>query len=189
MIKKWNGLICFLCLCIAGCTEHIVNYSYPVPVNVNAKFAVIPFSNYTETPLAGERAMAITAALLESRGLQRMVVYQNHDSSNAVLPGMNRVASRAALIKWANRTAAQYVVTGSVTEWTYKVGLDGEPVVGIAIQVIDLSSNRIIWTSVGSVSGGSRVAVSTVAQKLINSMLTGFFSTCYGHAKPRAVIK
>ena len=53
---------------------------------------------------------------------------------------MNRVTSRAKLLAWARSTHARYAVTGAVNEWTYKVGLDGEPVVGIAIQLIDLSN-------------------------------------------------
>ncbi len=189
MRKKRNLLLQLLGACallLGGCADHIVNSSQSVPIAKQAKFVVIPFSNYTETPLAGERAMAITAALLESGGLQHVTVYQNNDNANAVLPGMNRVASRATLLRWASDTGAKYVVSGSVTEWGYKVGLDGEPVVGISIQLIELSSKRIIWTAVGSVSGGNRVAVTTMAQKLLNSMLNGFFSRCYRERSRRS---
>lgn len=178
MIKKWS---CFLfslfalCLFITGCTLGVVNYSSSELVNWSAKIAVIPFSNYTETPLAGERAMSITAAILETRGLRHLVVYQNQDRSNVLLPGMNQDKSRQSLLQWAKSSGARYVMTGSVNEWTYKVGLDGEPVVGLSVQLIELPSKRIVWTAVGGVSGGSRIAVSTVAQKLINSLLDGLF--------------
>ena len=182
MIKKRELFIGFICLALSACTGSIVNYSPYVPVNVNAKIAVIPFSNYTETPLAGERAMSITAATLESRGLINIVVYQNHEKNNVLLPGMNTLKSQKALLQWAQSTGAHYAMTGSINEWTYKVGLDGEPVVGISLQLIDLASKRIVWTAVGSKSGGSRIAVSTVAQQLINTMLNQLFKSSHINA-------
>ena len=166
---------------MTGCTIGVVNTSSPAPVYLNSKIAVIPFSNYTETPLAGERAMSITAAILETRGISNLVVYQSQDGNNVLLPGMSQTKSRLALLQWARSTGARYAMTGSVNEWTYKVGLDGEPVVGLSIQLIDLSSKRIVWTAVGGVSGGSRIAVSTVAQKLINSLLDGLLKSSRSH--------
>ena len=88
---------------------------------------------------------------------------------------MNKIVSEPKLLDWARSTHAQYAMTGSVNEWTYKVGLDGEPVVGLSLQLIDLKSGRIVWTAVGSLSGGSRIAVTTTAQRLINSLLRGLF--------------
>ena len=85
-------------------------------------------------------------------------------------------------MQWAQSTGAHYAMTGSINEWNYKVGLDGEPVVGISLQLIDLASKRIVWTAVGSKSGGSRIAVSTVAQQLINTMLNQLFKSSHINA-------
>ena len=74
MIKKWIFLSAVAFLSLIGCTAHIVQFSSYAPVDLNAKIAVIPFANYTETPLAGERAMSITAAEMESRGIPHLVV-------------------------------------------------------------------------------------------------------------------
>ena len=176
MLKNKKMIILLICGLLSACTGSIVNYSSRIPVNLNSKIAVVPFSNYTETPLAGERAMSVTAGVLESRGFCNIVVYQKHDQNNVLLPGISKLVSRRALMQWASSVGARYLVTGSVNEWSYKVGLDGEPVVGVSIQLIELSSKRIAWTSVGSMSGGSRVAVSTVAQRLINNMLDQLFN-------------
>lgn len=179
MTKKWIFLIAFTLPFLFSCTGGIVNYSSCVPIKHNAKIAVIPFVNNTETPLAGERAMSITAAVLESRGVCCISVYQNKMHGKVLFPGMNQVESRASLLNWARGTHARYAMTGSVNEWTYKVGLDGEPVVGVSLQLIDLSNDRIVWTAVGSVSRRSRIAVSTAAQELINSLLNGLYhSNC-----------
>lgn len=180
MIKKWKFLLLFLSILIlSACTATVVNYGSCSRVNLYQRVAVIPFSNHTEIPLAGERAMSITAALLESRGICNMVVYQNEHHGKILFPGMNKVESEERLMNWARNSGARYVLTGSVNEWAYKVGLDGEPVVGVSLQIIDLETGHIVWTAVGSESGGSRVAVTTVGQRLINQLLNGLF--CKGY--------
>ena len=168
-------LLIFMMMFLCACTGSVINSSAPVPINMHDRMAVLPFSNHTETPLAGERAKSITAALLESKCVYNLAVYQNHYQGRILFPGMNKVDSQRALLRWARRVHARYVMTGSVNEWSYKVGLDGEPVVGVSMQLIDLCAGQIIWTSVGSMSGGSRTAVSTLAQDLMNTMLNGLF--------------
>ena len=175
MIKKWIFSAAVSLLFLNSCT--VVNYSHCVPVDLSAKIAVIPFTNNTETPLAGDRAMSVTAAVLESRGACCLAVYQHRPQGKVLFPGMTVVESRRSMLAWARKVHARYALTGSVNEWTYKVGLDGEPVVGLSIQLLDVNTGRILWTGVGSSSRGSRIAVSTAAQKLVNYLLDGLFST------------
>lgn len=179
MIRKLKCGFFLLLLFLSGCTGGLVNYSSCSHVYLSSKIAIVPFSNHTETPLAGERAMSITAALLESRGICNLVIYQNRYQGKVLFPGMNKIDSQEELMRWARHTGARYVMTGSVNEWTYKVGLDGEPVVGVSLELFDLYEGKIVWSAVGSRSGGSRIAVTTVAQELINTMLNGlFYSKC-----------
>ena len=175
MIKGCRFSLLLILVMMSACTTKIVNYSACGKVNFYSKTAVVPFTNNTETPLAGERAMSITAAVLESKGIYNLAVYKNEQQGRVLFPGMNQIQSEKKLMDWARSHHARYILTGSVNEWTYKVGLDGEPVVGISMQVIDLSSGQIVWTAVGSQSGYSGTAVSTVGQKLINQLIGGAF--------------
>lgn len=175
MKQNWKFLLLVLPLLLSACSSTIVNHSRCGTVNFDSRTAVVPFSNNTETPLAGERAMSIAAAVLESKGIHNLVVYKNNHQGRVLFPGMNKVESEKALMHWAREHHARYLLTGNVNEWTYKVGLDGEPVVGLSIQVIDLASGKIVWTAVGSENGGSRTALSTVAQELTNSLIKGMF--------------
>jgi TolB-like protein len=177
MQYKWKLLTLLGSIFISACTGSIVQHSAAINLNPATKIAVIPFSNYTETPLAGERAMSITAAELQSFGMRNILVYQNRMQGKILFPGMNKVESQKTLMQWARSAHAQYVLTGSVNEWSYKVGLDGEPVVGVEMQLIDLASRKTIWTAVASKSGGSRIAVSTVAQEVIDLMIKGLSHT------------
>jgi polysaccharide biosynthesis protein PelC len=56
-------------------------------------------------------------------------------------------------------------------EWRYKVGIDGEPAVGLTLKIIDLSNGRVLWSATGAKSGWSREALASVAQSLILNMV------------------
>ena len=58
-------------------------------------------------------------------------------------------------------------------EWRYKVGIDGEPAIGVTLKVIDLTDGRVVWTASGAKSGWSRQALSAVAQGVLKDMLSG----------------
>ncbi|MGZ5091639.1 MAG: penicillin-binding protein activator LpoB, partial [Burkholderiales bacterium] len=73
--------------------------------------------------------------------------------------------------KWARSEGARYAIYGAVDEWRYKVGVDGEPAVGVALHIMDLQTNNVVWSGVGGKSGWSRESLSGVAQKLIRQLL------------------
>jgi len=139
-------------------------------ISFNAKWGIVPFSNHTQTPQAGQSAAAITAALLETRGVSQIIPYEVKTSKDQLLLSIEDIPLKE-LLKWARARRLQYVVSGNINEWQYKVGLDGEPVVNVALQLIDVKSGRVIWTAVGGRTGGSRAGLTVVAQQLIHLML------------------
>ena len=62
-------------------------------------------------------------------------------------------------------------MAGAVDEWRYKVGIDGEPAVGVALNVIDVGSGEILWSGAGGKTGWSRESLSGVAQRLMRQLL------------------
>ncbi|SJZ60153.1 TolB amino-terminal domain-containing protein [Trichlorobacter thiogenes] len=135
-------------------------------------WAVIPFVNNTETPFAAERAEAITTALLYARGVQRVITMPlDPAADNEALPdrGLKR---REAGLEWAKKQNVRYAVAGTVTEWRYKVGLDGEPVAGMTLQLIDLNDGKVLWSGSAGKSGWSREAVSAVAQQVLEQLIS-----------------
>lgn len=176
-------LLFLIFIVFTGCTKTIVNTSQPVSLGIYTKIAVIPFTNNTEIPMAGRRAMSIAAVTLKTRGFSNIETYTYNEEQNVLLPGIeNKPDTRAKQLQWAKNHGARYLMTGNVNEWSYKVGLDGEPVVGLSLQLIDLKQNKTIWSAVGSKSGGSRVAITTIAQQLLNSMLKGVYPVSSSHA-------
>lgn len=158
-----------LCLLVGACsvTDHVQGTT---PMAREAKWALLPIANHTDVPQAGLRAEAITETLLRGRGAANLLRYPPTLNPEALFEPSERRVQQDAL-KWARDQGARYAVSGAVDEWRYKVGVDGEPAVGIALQAIDVQTGEVLWSAVGARSGWSREALAAVAQKLIRELL------------------
>ena len=156
-------------LAAAGCATTDTGGSGPA-IERNAKWVMLPVLNHTEVPQAGLRAEAITEGLLRSHGVSDLTRYPAVLNQDTLFePSERKIMIEAE--KWARIQGARYAIYGAVDEWRYKVGIDGEPAVGVALHIMDLQSNQVVWTGVGGKSGWSREALSAVAQKLIRRLL------------------
>jgi polysaccharide biosynthesis protein PelC len=165
--------VCLIAGLLAACST--IDTAPAVSIDRSAKWVVLPFSNATETPLAGQRAEAVAAGLVQSMGVKAIQRYpQNLQDENLFEPGQGGRNPDQAL-EWAKSVEAKYALTGTVQEWRYKVGVDGEPAVGVTLQVVDLADGHVVWSGVGAKSGWSREALAAVAQKLMRSMLAPAF--------------
>lgn len=167
---KTIGFIALMAL-LSSCASMQVDHSKTVAVPNNDFMVVFPISNLTETPQADEKATAIATNLLRIKGFSHVSAYPMKTLKPALIPGVKVPVKEATLLAWARDQGARYALSGSVNEWNYKVGMDGEPVVGINLELINVDSGKHIWSSVGSESGGSRTAVSEVAIHLMQTML------------------
>ena len=148
----------------------------PAPtVRTSVQWVVLPFANNTETPLAANRAEAIAEGLLRANGVAKLRRYPATLAQDALFENNDRKTLDAALA-WAREQNAAYALTGAVDEWRYKVGVDGEPAVGVALSIVDVASGDTLWTGVGGKSGWSREALSAVAQKLMRDLLNAGLS-------------
>lgn len=138
----------------------------------NAKWALLPIVNHTDVPQAGLRAETISEALLRTLGIANLRRYPAKMNPDTLFePAESSVVNEA--MNWAREQGVRYAVTGAVDEWHYKVGIDGEPAVGMTMQIIDLQAGgRVVWSAAAGKSGWSREALSAVAQALIKDMLS-----------------
>ena len=161
-------LVVLMAVLAAGCK--IVDSGSVATIERNAKWAMLPVLNHTEVPQAGLRAEAITEALLRAQGVNDLMRYPPALNPDTLFePAERKVMSEAD--KWARSQGARYAIYGAVDEWRYKVGIDGEPAVGVALHIMDLQTNSVVWSGVGGKSGWSRESLSGVAQKLIKELL------------------
>ncbi|MFM2111543.1 MAG: hypothetical protein RLZZ271_203 [Pseudomonadota bacterium] len=136
------------------------------------KVALLPVANHTEVPQAGLRAEAILEVSLRAKGVTQLLVYPPELNPENLFEPAERKAQIEAE-KWARAQGVRYVVLASVEEWRYKVGVDGEPAVGLAVQVKDLKTRQIVYAATGGSTGWSREALTAVAQKLSTRLLSG----------------
>ena len=156
-------------LVLNGCST--LHQSGREPAPLGETWVVVPFVNNTETPFAAERAEAITTSLLYARGVKRVLTVPQEISADAdVLPDRGLKRNQQGL-EWAKKNSIRFAVVGTVTEWRYKVGLDGEPVAGMTLQLLDLSNGRVLWSGSSGKSGWSREAVSAVAQQVLEKLI------------------
>ncbi|MEY4906417.1 MAG: hypothetical protein RL260_135 [Pseudomonadota bacterium] len=162
-------LLCLLALGAAGCS--VMDRSRnTAQLDASAKWVILPMANHTETPQAGLRAEVILESLLRQRGVQTLMRPPATPSTDLLGDSPDRKVQQDAQ-RWAAEQGIRYAMTGAVDEWRYKVGVDGEPAVGLVLQVIDLGSGNVVWTATGAKSGWSREALSAVGQKLLRDML------------------
>ncbi|HOX24099.1 MAG TPA: hypothetical protein PLL10_11575, partial [Elusimicrobiales bacterium] len=90
-------------------------------------------------------------------------------SSDEVLPRQDAEAARS----WAISQGAQYVLFATVEEWRYKSGLDGEPAVGLTLELQESSSGKSLWSASGAKTGWGRSSLAATGGKLIDKLLSG----------------
>lgn len=153
----------------AACTT--IDLAATAELDRNARWVMLPLANHTETPGAGQRASAVVEGVLRTRGIGNLQGAPAALSAELLFESADAQASmQDKALAWARASGARYAVAGSVTEWRYKVGVDGEPAVGLALQVIDLTTGRVLWSATGARSGWSREALTAVAQKLVRDL-------------------
>ncbi|MEZ5739790.1 MAG: penicillin-binding protein activator LpoB [Burkholderiaceae bacterium] len=164
-LSRMTGLSALL---LAACTTTHVPPG-PQGLETGAQWGLLPIVNYTQTPQAGLRAEAIVESMVRSRGVDSLRKYPSALNTESLFEPAERNAVDKALA-WAREERLRYALTGTVDEWRYKVGVDGEPAIGMTLQLIDIESGRVLWSATGSKTGWSREGLSAVAQKLIDQM-------------------
>lgn len=161
--------VMFMAVWLSACTHTTSANHSSFATKTAGTWALLPFKNLAETPKAAERAESITRSLLFAKGYQ-VTHYpaQNNDDLVLLLDDNKRVENAK---KWAEQQGYRYAITGDVTEWRYKTGLDADPSVAISIRILDLQSSTVIYNQSGSKVGWGYSNLSSTAQGLIQKLL------------------
>ncbi|MEO2069523.1 MAG: hypothetical protein ABGX27_08480 [Desulfurobacteriaceae bacterium] len=153
-----NFFLIFILL-LTGCAT-VVNKT-PTSFPKEKVCVVLPFVNYSTTPLAGEKAASIVYGVLKSKGyrVKKFFDFKEEDFSSSEVKD---------LIEKAKESGYKCVIGGYVNEWQYKVGVDGEPTVSLTIYAQDLGSKKNFFVITLSATGWGYGSVSSLTQKLIN---------------------
>ena len=161
-LRKLAFLITLFGFILYSCSTSVNSYQSS---NLSKKdsFIVLPFENNTETPLAGLRASKIAEGVLISHGFNiKGKIYKQKEY---------KAEEIQKLIEDAKREGYRYAVIGTVNEWRYKTGIDGEPAVNFTMKIVDLNTDKAVWSGVASKSGMGYSSIGTLAQDLFNELI------------------
>ncbi len=185
----WLFFGCLLIPLLSACSVDQIYHNKALDNKAN--WVLLPIVNRSQTPQAGERVEAILVSLLRSRGITHITHYPKTPQSQILMMLDDQTRYNKAL-KWASTQQFRYAITGTVEEWRYKAGLDGEPAVGVTLQVIDLRQHKkapaskiaaivasgqetlpVLWSATGARTGWGSEGIAATTQKLLNKLLNG----------------
>ena len=167
MFMKSLALSLFALL-LTACSTMQIQKTTPFKPTPQKQIAVVPFYNYTQTPLAGYSAASMANVILKSHGYS-VTAEQLHPDAKAELEGNSQ--SRASLVNMLKQKGYDYMLGGEVTEWRYKTGIDAEPVVGLTVRLTDLKSGKTLYSGTGSKTALGSASLSGTAQKILDEIL------------------
>jgi len=155
---------------LCSCGSTITSVQAAAPLHSAAKWVMLPVANYSEAPQAGERVEEMLETVLRRAGVESLGHYPapKEDEAHLVMSDRQRYEEAHA---WAKTQPFDYGVTGSVEEWRYKSGLDGDPAVGVSVRVLDMRTDRVVWSASGTKTGGGGDNASGTALQLLSSLL------------------
>ena len=150
----------------AGCTRQDIRHS--VSIDRNTRVALMPITNYSQTPQAGEQAESIVTSLWVTERGRPLVTYPTAQMSE--LPPINDQVRFENARGWLAQQDVSYYLTGTVQEWRYKSGLDGEPAVSVTLRLYR-PDGTLVWSAQSSRAGWDRESVGMTAQKLLRKQI------------------
>ena len=161
-------LLFMLSLFQSGCTR--LNSSASMTLSPQSSLIVLPIRNLAQTPQAGKKAETLVASLLYNKGLKTVRHYPESEGQSLAmfLDDAKRLEKEQIA---AQEAGIQYGLTGTVQEWSYKTGLDGEPTVGLTLTLIDLQKGQVVWTATASRTGWGSANLSSTAAEVIETLL------------------
>ncbi|MEF1311864.1 hypothetical protein QTO01_17365 [Vibrio mytili] len=168
-----NILLITLSMILFSCS----NYQIPDSPTFSAasSWAIMPMINNANTPMAAEKAEQLVATQLYAKGI-RTIRYPatNNTDLRSVLDSSVKQQNAQA---WLANQSVDYVITGSIEEWHYKSGLDGEPAVGLTLEIQSAKTGEVRWRASGSRVGWGRESITGTGQVVIEKLLDGMVVT------------
>lgn len=158
-----------LCLGLPACVS--VESRTGQALKIDARWVLLPILNLAEAPQVGERIEAMLGPLLRVRGIDELEVYSVQREPGK-LPEVDERRRLETALEWARAEGFDYCVTGNVTEWQYKSGLEPEPAVGLSIEVRELGTGKVVFSSAGSRTGWGNESLSGTAQELLADIVS-----------------
>lgn len=179
-IVRWmNALVTVALLGMTtGCST--LTSTPAVSADAAQGWALLPFNNLSDSPQADSQALIMLETQLRTRGVRQIAAYAPLQTvSLRTLLDPARQLTDA--MDWATQSGYRYALTGTINEWNYRSGADKEPVVGMNMKLVDLSTGDVLWQANAARTGWGYASLPALADKVIADLLEGVHVDNTGH--------
>ncbi len=149
-----KSIILTACLVLSGCAAQLSSSS--PELDSNQVVYIMPLTNQSTMPMAQAQVEQLLVSTLAEQGL-KVEIYPKVKATD-LQASIEPEARQNEAKTWLAAKPSGYVMSGSVQEWQYKYGLDGEPVVGVTLQLTDLQG-RLLWQGSVAKTGWGRESI------------------------------
>ena len=171
-IVRWiSALAAVLLLGIAtGCST--LTSTPAVSADAAQGWALLPINNLSDTPQADSQALIMLETQLRTRGVQRVTAYAPLQSVS-LRTLLDPARQLGDAMDWARKSGYRYGLTGTINEWNYRSGADKEPVVGMNMKLVDITTGEVLWQANAARTGWGYASLPALADTVIADLLEG----------------
>lgn len=151
-----------LAVAFVGCSSTVKYSRLASMPSIRGQVLLAPYANATDDDHAARALTEITSAALSREGLY-------------IVPGKPDLTTqridKAATLHEAREQNIDHVVFGTVMEFRYKTDLDGDPAVGISIEIVDSHTGRSLWRGSASNVGIGFSSLTSTAQEVVEDLV------------------
>ena len=150
---------------LAGCSSTPYKYGYPSTAN----WAVLPVQSL-QSEEAGIQIERMLTVLLASKGIQQVELPPETETrgDNSLLDSAHRLQNA---MQWADQHGVKLGMSGTINEYTKSA--DGRFAMDLTLNLLDIKSGDVVWTTSGRGEGRSGDDPITVGRKLVTVLLSG----------------
>ncbi len=135
-------------------------------------WALLPINNLSDTPQADSQALIMLETQLRTQGVQQVAAYAPLQTVS-LRTLLNPARQLDDAMGWARTSGYRYGLTGTINEWNYRSGADKEPVVGMNLKLVDITTGKVLWQANAARTGWGYASLPALADTVIADLLEG----------------
>ena len=160
---------------MSGCASSGEEFVAPNTDLSGRKVVVLPFSNLTTTPDAGQAVTSIVLTALRIRHPFLLLPLPNGTLSSPAKERADDFLSPDLRGRIRSLTGADAALVGTVTEYEYRAGGTTRPVASFSWSLLSLRTGRTLWTAsasrMGSCFWSCRKTLSALSRDLVDEKI------------------
>ena len=171
-IMRWMGTLATVLLLgmATGCSS--LTSTPAVSADAALGWALLPINNLSETPQADSQALIMLETQLRTHGVKKVAVYAPLQTVS-LRTLLNPASQLSEAMDWARQSGYRYGLTGTINEWNYRSGADKEPVVGMNMKLVDITTGEVLWQANAARTGWGYASLPALADTVLADLLEG----------------